>query len=67
MDILVTVFYRGDWHLVVRWNDVEIGIPLRILRWNSDGPGTLLLKDRFLINGGILIILYPTRNKKTEG
>jgi len=53
MDILVTVLYRGDWHVVVRWNDAAIGVQLRILRWNSNGHGTLLLKYRFLINGGI--------------
>jgi len=36
--------------MVVRWNDAAIDVPLRILRWNFNGPGTLLLKDRFLIN-----------------
>lgn len=39
--------------MVVRRNDAAIDIPLRILRWNSNGLGTLLLEDRFLINGGI--------------
>ena len=53
MDILVTVLYRGDLHMVVRWNDAAIDVPLRILRWNSNGPGTLLLKEIVLINEGI--------------
>lgn len=39
--------------MVMRRNDAAIDVPLRILRWNSNGLGTLLLKDRLLINGGI--------------
>ena len=67
MDIVVMVLYRGDWHMVARWDDGAIHVPLHISRWNSSGPGTLLLKDRFLINGGIeaVCILYMS-NENTN-